>query len=176
MKPYCLMSESELQEAVAKYIVQQYPDVLFHSDFGSGTKLTKNQAARQKRQNGYRKGWPDMVIAEPRIYGSIFENCSIEKWRTQTENCTDEINAFFSGLFLELKKSGTKLIRDKNARKILKGETKLRKKGDWWNSHIEEQAKVLEQLRERGYVAEFAVGFDEAKRIIDEYLGGKESE
>lgn len=80
------------------------------------------------------------------------------------------------GLYLELKKDGTKLIRDKDARKILKGELKLRKKGDWWDLHTEEQALMLEQLRQRGYRAEFAVGFDEAKRIIDEYLKGYKNE
>ena len=29
---------------------------------------------------------------------------------------------------------------------------------------------MLKKLRERGYKAEFAVGFEEAKHIIDEYL------
>lgn len=35
---------------------------------------------------------------------------------------------------------------------------------------IPEQYDMLEQLRQRGYMAEFACGFDEAKEIIDEYL------
>ena len=35
---------------------------------------------------------------------------------------------------------------------------------------------MLEQLRQRGYVAEFACGFDEAKKIIDEYLGEPDKE
>lgn len=37
-----------------------------------------------------------------------------------------------------------------------------------------EQANCLHDLRQRGYCAEFAIGFDEAKIIIDEYLGGKD--
>ena len=59
------MNESELQSSVADYIRGNYPDVLFHSDFGSGIKLTKGQAMKQKRQNGGRRGWPDMFIAQP---------------------------------------------------------------------------------------------------------------
>lgn len=35
-----------------------------------------------------------------------------------------------------------------------------------------EQADCLYDLRKRGYCAEFAIGFDEAKQIIDKYLGG----
>lgn len=38
--------------------------------------------------------------------------------------------------------------------------------------HIQEQAAVLTELNTLGYCANFARGFDEAKRIIDWYLGG----
>ena len=60
------------------------------------------------------------------------------------------------GLFIELKKDGTRLKK---------------KNGDWANDHIAEQALVLEELQKRGYTAEFAVGFDQAKELIDKYLG-----
>lgn len=63
----------------------------------------------------------------------------------------------YHGLFLELKKEGTRLKK---------------KNGGWATEHIAEQAEVLGKLRKRGYCAEFAVGFDEAKRTIDEYLKG----
>ncbi len=132
-----MTSESQLQQQVADYLCLQYPDVLFHSDYGSGVKLTPRQASIQKRQNGGRKSWPDMFIAESQVNG-------------------DTLYDFQSGLFLELKKEGTRLKK---------------KNGDWASEHIKEQAKVLEQLRARGYCAEFAVGFNEAKKIIDEYLG-----
>ena len=36
---------------------------------------------------------------------------------------------------------------------------------------IREQADMLEELQFRGYRAVFAVGFEEVKKIIDEYLG-----
>lgn len=126
------MKESELQEAVARYIRIRYPDVIFHSDFGSGIKLTKGQAIKQKRQNGGIRGWPDMFVAEGR--------------------------GKFRGLFIELKKDGTRLKK---------------KNGEWASEHIAEQAQLMSRLRGRGYEAQFAVGFDEAVDIIDNYLGGK---
>lgn len=60
------------------------------------------------------------------------------------------------GLYIELKKDGTRLKK---------------KDGNWATEHIAEQAETLEQLRKEGYKAEFAIGFEQAKKIIDEYLG-----
>lgn len=162
MKPWSMMSEAELQAAVAEYIVRQYPDVMFHSDYGSGVKLTPRQAAMQKRQNGGRSKWPDLFIAE----STVHEKGADGKWHFkilcrdflhQIDHRSDKYGSW-SGLFLELKKEGTRLKK---------------KNGDWANEHIAAQAEVLEKLHQRGYCAEFAVGFEEAKRIIDEYLGGK---
>lgn len=133
------MKEADLQVMVADYICLQYPSVIFHSDFGSGIKLTMGQAAKQKRQNGGRRAWPDMFIAEPK----------------SGLNMKGSNPNMYAGLFLELKKEGTRLKK---------------KNGEWASEHIAEQAYLLERLEFRGYQAEFAVGFDEAKRIIDEYL------
>lgn len=129
------MTELELQAQVADYLRLQYPHVLFHSDFGSGIKLTPGQAMRQKRLQGGRRSWPDMFIAEVRSLG----------------------DKYYHGLFLELKRSDVKIYK---------------KNGDLVaNEHIREQAAALGELRQRGYMAEFACGFDEAKKIIDGYLG-----
>lgn len=157
MKPYEWMTEAELQEAVANYLVRQYPGAMFHSDFGSGIKLTPGQAVKQKRQNGGRRAWPDMFIAQaaPRLYITHAPtHCGIHP------NCVDPNSGrmVYYGLYIELKKEGTRLKK---------------KNGDWATEHIAEQAGVLEELRQRGYCAEFAVGFGEAKKIIDEYLGGE---
>jgi hypothetical protein len=152
-------SEENLQVMVADYLRLQYPNILFHSDFGSGIKLTIGQAAKQKRQNGGRRAWPDMFIARHKMLPVANEYAP----NGYDVRC-------FGGLFLELKKDGTKLKREKDCKNILKGDTKLRKAGDWWDQHIEEQAEKLEQLRDEGYRAEFAVGFEEAKKIIDGYL------
>ena len=123
------MTEAELQILVADYLRLQYPDIMFHSDYGAGIKLTMGQATRQKRQNGGRRGWPDMFIAEPK--------------------------SIYHGLFIELKKEGTRLWK---------------KDGSAASEHIAEQLKVLGSLADRGYRAMFACGFNEAKEVIDKYL------
>lgn len=87
------MTEAQLQIAVAEYIATKYPKVLFHSDFGSGVKLTARQAAVQSRQNAGRRGWPDLFIAKP-----SWNVGSLQKW---------------NGLFIELKAEGTR-IQKKN--------------------------------------------------------------
>lgn len=63
-----------------------------------------------------------------------------------------------SGLFIELKRSGVKIFK-KDGELVA-------------DEHIREQAAILERLRSNGYKAEFACGFEEAVKIIDEYLGG----
>ena len=132
------MTEAELQEQVADYLRLQYPSVLFHSDFGSGAKLSWAQARRQKRQNGGRRAWPDLFVAEL---------------------IDDGFSKLHGGLFIELKKAGTRIFK-KDGTLVA-------------DQHIREQAEMLQRLRQRGYKAEFACGFDEAKKIIDEYLGGR---
>lgn len=124
------MKEQELQTNICQYLKLQYPDVIFSSDFGAGTKLTYGQARRQKMQS-WGRGLPDLAIYQP--IGD------------------------FKGLFIELKREGTRLKK---------------KNGDWATPHIAEQAAVLERLNELDYVAAFAVGFDQAKELIDAYLGG----
>ncbi|MEE0887909.1 MAG: hypothetical protein U0L97_01695 [Candidatus Saccharimonadaceae bacterium] len=126
------MSEAELQKQVAIYIRMQYPNVIFHSDFGSGAKLSPWQARMQKIQNGGRRAWPDMMIAEP-----------IGKYH---------------GLFIELKREGARLKKQN---------------GEWASSHIAEQNIMLNELSNKGYKAEFAIGFEQALDLIDDYLGGK---
>ena len=64
----------------------------------------------------------------------------------------------YSNLYIELKAPDVVLYKQ---------DGKLRK-----NPHIEAQAEMLQKLRDRGYKAEFAVGFDAARKLIDEYLTG----
>lgn len=61
------------------------------------------------------------------------------------------------GLFIELKAKGTTIFKKD-------GEITS-------NIHIQEQNHILSLLRLKGYKAEFAVGFESAKKIIDEYFG-----
>lgn len=122
------MSERTLHRAVCDYIRLQYPDVIFNTDLSGAGKLTMGQAIALKALRSGR-GFPDLVIYEPK---------------------ND-----FCGLFLELKREGTKVYNKKFV-----GAT----------PHIEEQIQMLEKLNDKGYAACFAVGFDEAKKIIDNYL------
>lgn len=135
------MKESTLQCHVADYLRLQYPHVLFHSDYGSGIKLTPGQAAKQKRQNGGRRAWPDLFIAETII---------VKK--------EDGTYKGLSGLFVELKREGTRIYKRDGTLVA--------------DQHIREQHALLVELERRGYAARFAVGFDQAKQIIDWYLGG----
>lgn len=131
-------TEAQLQVMVADYLRYQYPKVLFHSDYGSGVKLTMSQAVMQKRQNGGRRSWPDLFIAHP-----IFD---IRTGYTR------------SGLFIELKREGTRIFK-KDGQLVS-------------DEHIREQFDLLCDLRRAGYEAKFACGFEEAKRIIDNYMKG----
>ena len=141
------MSEHQLYELIAQYMQIQYPDVIYRFDLAADLKLTAGQARKHKMLHP-KRGYPDLFIAEPIITSYRDENGMIKL--TQTKN--------YSGLFIELKKDGTRLKK---------------KNGEWASDHIAEQAEMLERLEFRGYRAMFAVGFDEAKKIIDLYFKGK---
>lgn len=67
-----------------------------------------------------------------------------------------EPRLMFHGLFLELKKYGEKLFK---------------KDGKTYKTpHLEQQAEAIRGLTKHGYYANFAIGFDEAKEMIDTYL------
>ena len=66
-----------------------------------------------------------------------------------------ETRGGYAGLFLELKKEGERIYK---------------KSGEPATEHISEQLDCLQELRIRGYKAEMAVGFEEARNLIDEYL------
>jgi hypothetical protein len=129
---------------VADYIRLQYPSVIFHSDFGSGIKLTMGQAIKQKRLNGGRRSWPDMFIAETVI--------------SKIRHDDGSYNAY-SGLFVELKREGTRIFK-KDGKLVA-------------DEHIREQFDMLHDLRARGYAAEFGIGFEATKKLIDDYMRGE---
>lgn len=61
----------------------------------------------------------------------------------------------FSGLALEIKAEGVKLYK---------------RNGEPVSDHIREQRDCLLQLNLRGYKTGFAIGFDNFREIIDEYM------
>jgi hypothetical protein len=69
--------------------------------------------------------------------------------------CIYEARQGYHGLFIELKREGERITN---------------KKGFPATPHIAEQFLIIERLKSKGYCAEFAVGFDEVKFLIDNYL------
>ena len=59
------------------------------------------------------------------------------------------------GLFIELKDESVKLKK---------------RNGEMASEHLQDQLKCHMELTKLGYMAGFAVGFDQAKAIIDDYL------
>lgn len=89
--------------------------------------------------------------------GQAAKHKKFQKSRAWPDLFIAESNILTSGLFLELKAEGVKLYK-KNGEMVA-------------NKHYQEQAEMLEKLRSNGYIAEFAVGYDEAIKIITNYLG-----
>lgn len=137
-----IKKEEILHLKVCDYLRKNYPDVLFRTDFSSGMKMSPWQAAKHKKFQR-KRAWPDLFIAESGFV-EFKEDGLIGRLRK-------------NGMFLELKADGVKLYKKDGT---------LRK-----NKHIEEQAEILDKLNESGYYAQFAVGYDEAIRIITDYLG-----
>lgn len=79
-----VQTEDQLCQQLANYLKVRWPGVLYHFDFGSGTKLSMTQAVRQKRLND--RAWPDLFVAA--YHGMKFK-----------------------GLFLELKREGTRIFK-----------------------------------------------------------------
>lgn len=86
------------------------------------------------------RGYPDLFIAESST--NIWDS-PVREW------------GLHFGLYIEIKKDGEKLTK---------------KDGSWRTPHIAEQAEMLERLCQAGYKAEFGIGFEGCKKIIDEYL------
>jgi hypothetical protein len=64
----------------------------------------------------------------------------------------------YKGLFLELKREGEKVFKAD---------------GTPYSGHLFEQWKTLERLKSKGYQACFAIGFEHAKTIIDQYMAAQ---
>ena len=61
----------------------------------------------------------------------------------------------YKGLFIEVKSEDVKLYK---------------KSGEFTTPHLAEQWECMQQLKGNEYETHFAIGFDEAKTIIDTYL------
>lgn len=84
---------------------------------------------------------------------------SMRSERAQPDMIFLEPKGGYHGLCIEIKKDASQVYK-KN------GEIKGGKSA----KHIKEQEAVLQRLREKGYKAEFGLGFDDCKKIIDNYM------
>lgn len=143
--------EENIYLTIAKYMKVKYPDLVFRFDYGAGLKLTMGQAIKQKAiQSG--RAYPDLFIARKATKVIQGETCE------------------YAGMYIEIKKSDVVLRRPKDAKKLLQGDYKIRKQGDWYDMHIEEQANMLKKLASEGYRADFGVGVNATLKLIDWYL------
>lgn len=122
------LTEAQEYSQVCKWLKEEYPAVMFNTDM-SGMRLSMGMAMHAKRVRSH-NGMPDLFIIESR------------------KN--------FSGLFIELKRTGEKLF-------MKDGTTPV-------SDHVAEQFIVRHELMKRGYKCEFAIGLENAKKIIQEYL------
>ena len=122
------MSEINEQIQFCNYVRTHYPHVIFMSD-ASGLRMTIGQAMQWKRHSSHR-GIPDLFIAEPR--------------------------GKFSGLYIEMKKTGEKIVKKDGI--TLK------------TPHLVEQNEMLFILRCKGYEAQFALGLQDAISIFEMYM------
>lgn len=94
--------------------------------------------------------------------GVAMKQKRINKKRGYPDFFLAKASSNYHGLFLEIKKEGEFVHYQK-------GEMKGSLKED---EHIVEQEAMLRKLRSEGYMAEFAVGFDESMELIEMYLSG----
>lgn len=126
-------TEHNIYMMVADYMRYKHPDIIYRFDLAADLKLTMGQAAKHKRLQHFR-GYPDLFIAAPCYHDG----------------------ELYHGLFLEIKKDGTKIYR-KDGRLVA-------------DEHIREQFDMLVGLQKLGYFADFAIGFDSCCKMIDWYL------
>jgi hypothetical protein len=65
----------------------------------------------------------------------------------------------YHGLYIEMKAPGVTIVK-RNGEIVS-------------NEHIKEQFAMLCQLEQRGYMARFGIGFEGARKIVDEYFNLK---
>ncbi len=83
-------------------------------------------------------------------------HASLQSGRAWPDLMLYEPRGNFVGLALELKRDGT---------------TILKRNGELVSSpHIQEQAHTLKTLAKCGWMGQFAIGFEQAKHFIDQYM------
>lgn len=106
--------------------------------------------------------YPDVIFTSESsgIRLSVGQAVMIKKCRNPSKALPDlwilEAKKGYHACLIELKREGTKIYK---------------RNGDLLrDKHLAEQEEVQHRLKNKGYFCEFAVGFDEAKSIVDYYL------
>ncbi|MBR8535436.1 hypothetical protein KDU71_07675 [Carboxylicivirga sediminis] len=142
------MREENEHEALCIYLAHQYPDVLFNTDL-SGVKLPESTAKRVSKLRSSR-AYPDLTLYEPR--------------------------GRYLGLFIELKRTGEVIYKKDGSLRAMKKPIYRKVRGlkkrviIGYYDHLQEQHEMILKLRQRGYYADFAIGFDKAVKLVDWYL------
>ena len=141
-------NEKKLSLRIAEVLkkLENTLDLVWRFDLAADMNLTIGQSAQHKRLQTEQRGYSDLFIAEPK--------------------------KGFHGLYIELKNSKSDVylkdgIRYKKAKKLIKRGKLIIGSYD----HIQEQVKMHEKLRKKGYKVEWGFGYDDTLKKILEYLG-----
>lgn len=116
--------------------------------------------------NYIKVNYPDVVFLSDSS-GISFTSNGKKNWakinqikRTRSSNGIPDLiilypSSGYHGLMIELKRTGEKIYK---------------KDGSLKTDHLKEQNEVLHILESLGYVARFAIGFEEARKLVDEYM------
>jgi hypothetical protein len=91
--------------------------------------------------------------------GQASKHKRLQRYRGYPDLFIAEPKGKNGGLYLEIKKDGVRIFKQDGT--LVSDE------------HIREQFDMLADLRQRGYAAEFAIGFEGAKKLIDDYMEGR---
>ena len=140
--------ETLLQLKLADYIQHKYPDVLFDSSM-AGIRLTIPQASQSKQLRSFR------IDEDGDENSDSFPDLMIFQPYVSS---TDHL--LYCGFFLEIKAEGVVVV-NKNGT--------MRK-----DSHLQDQLYVINKLRDRGYYADFGIGWEDCKEKVDSYINESE--
>ena len=93
--------------------------------------------------------------------GQASKHKRLQRYRGYPDLFIAEPIGAYSGLYLEIKVDGTKIYK-KDGKLVA-------------NEHIREQHDMLHDLRRKGYAAEFGIGIEATKKLIDDYMKGRYS-
>ena len=91
--------------------------------------------------------------------GQASKHKRLQRYRGYPDLFIAEPKGKYGGLFLEIKKDGVRIFKKDGT--LVSDE------------HIREQFDMLHDLRRKGYAAEFGIGFEATKKLIDDYMKGR---